>query len=78
VVALAGVTAVELAWDASRAIDFAEYRIYRNGERLAAAAATTFSDKDVQSGRTYRYAVSAADKNGNESPRSAEVEIVFP
>jgi chitodextrinase len=77
-VALAGVTAVELAWDASAAIDFAEYRVYRDGERIASGTATTLSDKNVQSGRAYRYAVSAADKNGNESERSAAVEIVFP
>ena len=29
-------------------------------------------------GKTYRYAVTAFDQTGNESDRSAPVEVVFP
>jgi len=44
------------------------------------AIATIYTDRDVQSGRTYRYAVTALDraKQANESPRSNEVTVTIP
>jgi hypothetical protein len=76
---LAGVASIELAWDASDAPDFAFYRVYRNGEEIAAeVTASAYSDSAVQRGVQYRYSVSAVDRSGNESARSAEVEVVLP
>jgi fibronectin type 3 domain-containing protein len=37
-----------------------------------------YSDHGVEHGKTYRYEVSAIDQKGNESARSAAVEVVFP
>ena len=34
----------------------------------------SYSDHQVEHGKTYRYAVSAIDKSGNESARSGPVE----
>jgi fibronectin type 3 domain-containing protein len=37
----------------------------------------TYSDKDVQQGKKYRYEVSAIDERNNESNRSAAVAVTF-
>lgn len=76
--ALAGIASVELAWDAIEAADLARYRVYRNGEPSGDAAAAAYSDKAAERGVRYRYAVSAIDRTGNESARSAEVEVTLP
>ena len=78
---------VRLAWNPSPEEDVAQYAIYR-GEgtgpltRIATTQAITtiYTDRDVQSGRTYRYAVTALDraKQANESPRSNEVTVTVP
>ena len=42
------------------------------------AEAPSYSDKQVESGKQYRYAVSAFDKTGNESKRSDEIAVAAP
>ena len=86
----AGLTAVptagsiELAWDRDTEPDLAGYRIYRaapGGEFTKigeTAEAPSYSDKQVESGKQYRYTVSAFDKSGNESKRSIEIEVSAP
>jgi hypothetical protein len=75
---------IELAWDRSTETDLAGYRVYRaaaNGtfEKVAdLSAIPTWSDHAVESGKTYRYALTAFDQAGNESPRSAPVQVTFP
>jgi predicted small lipoprotein YifL len=78
---------VRLAWNASPETDVDQYAIYRaegSGPftRVATTPAITtiYTDRDVQSGRTYRYAVTALDraKQPNESPRSNEVTVTVP
>jgi fibronectin type 3 domain-containing protein len=81
--AIAGLGTIEIAWDANREADIAGYRLFRSaggdwtrvGGDLNAPA---FTDRDVQSGKAYRYTVAAFDANGNESGRSAPVEITAP
>ncbi len=74
---------IELAWTRSPEADLAGYRIYRaagNGDfaKLAEVAqAPAYSDHAVQHGTRYRYAVTAFDQKGNESGRSAVVEVAF-
>lgn len=76
---LAGVSTVELAWERSAETDIASYRIYRDGAEIARdVAAAAFSDANVRTGGRYRYSVSAVDTNGNEGPKSAEVEVILP
>jgi hypothetical protein len=82
--ALAGPAAVQLSWERNAETDLAGYRIYRaeaDGEFKRIAEQSTsanFRDPDVKSGQRYRYAVSAVDKKGNESPKSEVVEMIVP
>lgn len=83
-VAVAGPAAVELSWDPDRDPDVAGYFVWRAAEggsfeRISGLlAAPSFSDARVERGKRYRYAVSAADRLGNESGRSAPVEAELP
>ena len=78
--ATASANSVELSWDANTESDLAGYRVYRsvNGgafEKIAEVSEIpAYSDKPVEAGKTYRYAVTAIDKSGNESERSAVAE----
>jgi fibronectin type 3 domain-containing protein len=78
--ATASANSVELSWDANTEPDLAGYRVYRSVdggafEKIADVnEIPTYSDKAVQSGKTYRYVVTAVDKSGNESTRSAVAE----
>lgn len=71
---------VELTWESNTEADLAGYRIYRampGGafEKIAdLATLPTYSDRAVEQGKRYQYAVSSVDQSGNESPRSAPVE----
>jgi hypothetical protein len=78
---------VRLAWNASPEEDVALYAVYRaegTGAFLRIATTqritTVYTDRDVQSGRTYRYAVTALDRarQANESARSNEVPVTVP
>lgn len=81
-----GAPAVDLSWQAELDPQLAGYVVYRregDGEwqRISPATpaiAPAFHDADVQVGHTYRYAVSAVDKNGHESARSVEAEETVP
>lgn len=81
--ALTGTASIELAWERSTEADFATYRIYRAeapGEFKAVAdiAIPAYSDRTAKAGAPYRYVVTAIDRAGNESARSAIVEITLP
>ncbi len=78
---------VRLAWNASPEEDVALYAVYRaegTGAFLRIATTqritTVYTDRDVQPGRTYRYAVTALDRarQANESARSNEVSVTLP
>ena len=78
---------VRLAWTASPEKDVALYAVYRaEGAGAFLRIATTqrittvYTDRDVQSGRTYRYVVTALDRaqKANESARSNEVSVTVP
>ena len=81
--AVAGVASIELSWERNTEPDLKGYYLYRSvdegplervGEILETPAA---SDRAIQAGRRYRYAVSAVDRLGNQSARSAPVEIAW-
>jgi hypothetical protein len=77
--ALTGVSSIELSWDRSTAADWAEYRVFRDGQLLAnSVSGPSYSDKTVVSGRAYKYAVSAVDRKGNASPVSSIIEVTLP
>ena len=85
--------AVRLIWDAVDAPDLAGYRLYRSestghGNQIreignfplipAPIAVTDYIDRTPDPGIAYRYAVTAVDKNGNESPRAWTAWVVVP
>jgi hypothetical protein len=77
--------AVELSWDISPETDVAGYHVYRSEGPAAPARVNSdlllvpvFRDMSVAPGRTYAYAVTAVDRAGNESARSAEVKATVP
>lgn len=76
--------AVELAWERNTEPDLATYRIYRaEGDAQFQKLAETqevpaYTDRTVEPGKRYRYAVSAVDGAGNESALSAPAEITMP
>ena len=78
-----GVQAV-VRWNASTALDVTTYRVYRRvGDGPDSLWAEVpqgvhhVPDDDVESGRQYRYAVSAVDSVGNEGPRSEPAEFTM-
>jgi predicted small lipoprotein YifL len=75
---------IEVSWQRSPESDLAGYFVYRmvNGgpweKQDGMVNVPTFSDRKVEHGKTYRYAVSAIDRKGNESEKSTPIEVVFP
>ncbi|MCX5800242.1 MAG: fibronectin type III domain-containing protein [Candidatus Eisenbacteria bacterium] len=69
---------VDIYWLANRESDLGGYRIYWNDEAagyyeyVTTTSGTHFTDTDVTNGNTYYYAVSAFDRDGNESDLSYE------
>ena len=77
--AIIGARSIELAWERSPERDFASYRVYRDGQKIAEnLTAPAYSDGSAQPGVKYRYQVSAIDNAGNESDRSAPIEASLP
>jgi len=82
--AVASTGSLELVWDRNTEPDFAAYRVYRATAggpfvRIAETGATpSYSDRAVEAGKTYRYAVAAVDTSGNESKLSEPVEVTAP
>jgi hypothetical protein len=86
-VAAPSADAVRLSWTASPDRNVAAYVVYRaatagEAARIGSvrAPATTFTDRDVRPGGTYRYAVTAQDASAraNESLPSNEVSVTLP
>jgi fibronectin type 3 domain-containing protein len=83
ITALAGPESVEVSWQRSPEADLKGYYLYRavgEGEFHKVGgllSLPSYSDKQVERGKTYRYAVSAVDKNDNESAKSVETQVTF-
>src|SRR5215211_5314321 len=80
-VATPGSRSVTLDWVDNAETDLAGYRVERRvGNRAwsvrADVSTSAFTDIALKSGTTYRYRVSAYDRNGNYSLPSAEVAAV--
>jgi hypothetical protein len=76
--ALPGLNSIELTWEPTAAPDLRGYRVYRFGELVGEVEVPAWSDKKVESGRAYAYAVSSVDTRGNESARSTPIELTAP
>jgi hypothetical protein len=81
--ALVGPGSIELSWQRSPESDLAGYYVYRsiNNSPLERLGPMTnlplYSDHAVETGKVYRYQVSAVDKKNNESDKSAAAEATF-
>jgi len=81
--AVAGLESIELVWERNTEEDLQAYRVYRAGEggrfTLVAGSVETpsFSDRTAEKGKSYRYAVGAVDRTGNESAQSPPVAVTF-
>jgi sarcosine oxidase gamma subunit len=81
--AVTGVGSIELAWERNGESDFKNYVIYRavgDGrlQKLGESDVPVYSDKAVETGKRYRYAVAAVDQRGNLSEMCAPVEAAAP
>jgi hypothetical protein len=82
--AIAAAENIELVWERNTEPDLAGYRLYRavgegKLEKIADVQdAPSYGDRKLESGKRYRYAVSAVDRLGNESKLSEPVEITAP
>ena len=82
----AAVPSIDLSWQPVGEADLAGYAVYRREadsgwQRISPqqpVVGPAFHDPQVQRGHTYRYAVTAIDQLGHESPRSAEAEETIP
>lgn len=79
--------AIDLSWQPNTESDLAGYTVYRRDAESSAPPtrisppaepAPAFHDATAQPSHTYSYSVSATDRDGNESPRSAEIEESLP
>jgi fibronectin type 3 domain-containing protein len=79
--AIGGTQSIELTWERNTEADLAGYRLYRAAgdgafEKLEdLVQVPAYSDRKVETGKTYRYQISAVDQAGNESPRSAAIAV---
>lgn len=76
---------VDLSWAPNMDSDLAGYNIFRSVDGAAPVKLNqqpipvpSFRDQSVVPGKTHRYAVSAVDLRGNESPHSAETTEAVP
>lgn len=74
-----GTRSIELVWERNTEKDFAGYRVYRDGQKIAEGlTAPAFSDRDAKAGVKYQYQISAVDNAGNESAKSPAAEGMIP
>ncbi len=83
ITALAGPNSIELSWQRSPEPDLKGYFVYRsidNGPFVKVGNlqnVPSFSDRNVEHGKTYRYQVSAVDQKNNSSEKSAPTAISY-
>jgi chitodextrinase len=74
--AASGPRRVKLSWSPSTDdVGVTAYNVYRNGVAIATVGVTSYTDLAVAKLTKYRYAVSALDAAGNESPLSPTVRV---
>jgi hypothetical protein len=80
--AIAGLDSIQLVWNPDAEPDLKGYYLYRSAGdqpfvRLSELLESpSYTDRAIEAGKRYRYAVSAVDQSGNESARSAPVDVV--
>jgi hypothetical protein len=75
---------IELTWTRNTEPDLKGYRVYRGFENnpfervTETQDSTSYSDRNIQAGKNYRYAITAIDVAGNESKMSDPVVVTAP
>ena len=75
---------IELTWTRNTEADLKGYRVYRAFENnpfehvTETQESTSYSDRNIEPGKRYRYAVTAIDISGNESKMSEPVVVTAP
>jgi len=75
---------IELTWTRNTEPDLKGYRVYRAFENnpveriTETQDSTSYSDRNIASGKVYRYSVTAIDLSGNESKMSEPVTVTAP
>ncbi len=68
---------VTLSWEANPEADISRYHIYRKiifgFKKIGSPEGTSYTDESLRDGKTYRYKVTAEDRDGLESPFSEEI-----
>lgn len=73
-----------LRWEVERATNLAGYNIYRSQAKgknyvmVGSSQGTSFTDTDLERGKTYYYVVTAVDDKFNETKYSNEESLVVP
>ena len=68
----ASTSQINLSWTASKDnIGVTGYKIYRGGTYVASSLGASYADRNLNSGTSYSYKVSAVDAAGNESGQSS-------
>ncbi len=69
-------TSVDLSWSVSTDnVGVSGYKVYRNGVQIGTSPTTSYSDSGLSAATTYQYTVSAFDAAGNESAKSASIQV---
>jgi hypothetical protein len=75
---------IELTWRRNTESDLKGYRVYRAFENnpferiTDTQESTSYSDRNIEPGKHYRYAVTAIDLAGNESAKSEPITVTAP
>ena len=80
-ISVAGQTVLAISWDANAEDDLDGYRVWRREEGATEFTLLTpdpikesaYNDRAVEKGKMYAYAVTALDKDGNESQKSKTI-----
>src|SRR3954454_8501030 len=69
---------VTLRWAAPKGAKPAQYVVLRDGKAIAKTKRTTFTDRKVKAGATYRYSVRALDSHKRMGALSSSVRVKVP
>jgi uncharacterized protein (DUF1800 family) len=69
---------VTLRWAAPKGAKPAQYVVLRDGKAIAKTKRTTFTDRKVKAGATYRYSVRALDSHKRVGALSSSVRVKVP
>ena len=69
---------INLYWSANQEPDLHGYYVYLDGQRVTTKPinAITYVISGLENGRKYKVSLSAVDTSGNESERTAEIEVI--